>query len=256
MKIAVLQQYLRSLAAPLAASGASPKVTTDLEKTSAALERFKDQDLAQLAVLLDQAEAYYSAASRPPDPAKIRQMAQQVRHLEEKAASTDVSREALVVELQQLGLHQLNKLEALSVARELGAQTNAKTTSEQAFQFIHQSVLDREEFRRTGIDPNPKAKSRVRGSAGAKAVDPAKIQRLVQQIRHLEEKVGHDGSTLEGLGAELDQLSLGKLKKDELLTVARELDLEPSSKSTVGALVELIRRSVLEQKKRLDSLNV
>ena len=44
MKVATLQQYLRSLAGPLQAAGAAAKVTTDLEQTCQALEPFKDQD--------------------------------------------------------------------------------------------------------------------------------------------------------------------------------------------------------------------
>ena len=101
MKVAVLQQFLRSLAAPLQAAGASPKVTNDLEEACNALESFKEEDFGQFAAFLVRAEEFHRTqllpmlktkerprgAARTLNEAQVRHLAQQVRQLEERAAA-------------------------------------------------------------------------------------------------------------------------------------------------------------------------
>src|ERR1700682_4538934 len=127
MNVAVLQQFLRSLAAPLQAAGAAAKVTHDLEQTSQALEPFKESDFGQFAAFLVQADEFnrtkllpmLKTKSRPRGEAKtlneaqIQHLVREVRRLEERAAAPSASRGELAPDLDRLGLDNLNKPEAV-----------------------------------------------------------------------------------------------------------------------------------------------
>jgi hypothetical protein len=58
MKVAVLQQYLRSLVDPLVASGVSRKTVEDIQRTCQELEPFQDKELGDLASFLKRAQEY------------------------------------------------------------------------------------------------------------------------------------------------------------------------------------------------------
>src|SRR5262245_28122746 len=142
MRLATLQQYLRSLSTPLAASGASQKILGDIEKTCAAMEPFKDSEFEQVALLLQQADEYRRTGVLPFPPKKpskpatpkappvvspaVAELAQHVRRLEEQACSPDVKREQLEAQLDKLNLTVLGKNDLVALARELGAAVNSK----------------------------------------------------------------------------------------------------------------------------------
>ena len=72
MKVSSLQQFVRSLIAPIRAAGAAVKVTGDLEQTASDLEPFAQLDVWQLAELLRQAREYRDTGILPVAAAVIR----------------------------------------------------------------------------------------------------------------------------------------------------------------------------------------
>jgi hypothetical protein len=144
-------------------------VTEDLEKTCVALEPFKDSDFEQLAAYLTAADDYRRTGTLPfplPKPRKarvakpaapkvpkkvkldeaaLRDLAQKVRGLQERALLPEVTRETLEAELAALPLAQLDKSGALSVAGEAGMVVKAKTTLKDAIDWVRRSVLNRKE---------------------------------------------------------------------------------------------------------------
>jgi hypothetical protein len=58
MKVAVLEQFLRSLVGPLTAAGTAPGSVADLERACRALEAFRDKDAGELADFLGRAVGY------------------------------------------------------------------------------------------------------------------------------------------------------------------------------------------------------
>src|SRR5437764_5491309 len=99
MKVSVLQQFLRSLAAPLQSAGAA-KPANDLEQTCQALEPFADQDFAEFAAHLARTEEFHRTkllpmlksksrsggrgAERTLNEAQIQHLAQQIKQLEQR----------------------------------------------------------------------------------------------------------------------------------------------------------------------------
>ena len=75
MKVSVFQQFLRSLAAPLQSAGAV-KPANDIEQTCQALEPFADQDFAQLAASLVQAQEFHQTKLLPMLKSKTRPAAE------------------------------------------------------------------------------------------------------------------------------------------------------------------------------------
>ena len=78
-------------------------------------------------------------SSKPVDTAKVQHLAQQVRQLEEKAASADASLDRLNAELDQIGLDALTKEEALAVAKEIGVHSTARTPATEIVVQIRRS---------------------------------------------------------------------------------------------------------------------
>ena len=162
MKVSNLQQFVRSLVAPMQQAGAAAKVTDDIEKAVTDLEPFAQLDVWQLSELLRQAKAYRDTGTLPApagkrpttrkpaapkhDPAVVGEFAQKVRALEEKAATPESTREELRAGLDALKLDKLSKDNLVGIARELGRQTTAKTTKGQAADIIRRVVLERKEM--------------------------------------------------------------------------------------------------------------
>src|SRR5665213_2576621 len=228
MKVSVLQQFLRSLAAPLQSAGAA-KQANDLEQTCQALEPFPDQDFAHLAASLVQAQEFHQTkllpmlktkarasgrgAERTLNDAQIQHLTQQVKHLEQRATSgSETQRAELAAELDRLGLENLNKSEAITLAKEVGLQTRVRTT--------------------------------------------AKVQHLAQQVRQLEEKAAAADASLDRLNAELDQIGLDALTKEEALAVAKEIGVHATARTPATEIVVQIRRSVLDRKEALETARV
>jgi hypothetical protein len=90
----------------------------------------------------------------------------------------------------------------------------------------------------------------------SKPVDTAKVQHVAQQVRQLEEKAASADASLDGLNAELDQIGLDSLTKEEALAVAKELGVNASVRTPATELVVQIRRSVLDRKEALETARV
>jgi hypothetical protein len=160
MKVVALQQFVRSLSTPLGALGAAQKILTDIDKIAQALEPFKDFDFEQFVTLLVQAEEYSrtgqlpvptgkTRATREPKakkapPPSVQELAQQMKQMEEKAVSADVSRESLEEELSRLGLDKLTISSLRELAQEVGAEAKAKKKDD-LIRSLKRVVLERKE---------------------------------------------------------------------------------------------------------------
>ena len=258
MKVSVLQQFLRSLAAPLQSAGAA-KQANDLEQTCQALEPFPDQDFAHLAASLVQAQEFHQTkllpmlktkarasgrgAERTLNDAQIQHLTQQVKHLEQRATSgSETQRAELAAELDRLGLENLNKSEAITLAKEVGLQTRVRTTAQDVLQNLRRLILEGREA--------------LQQPASSKPVDAAKVQHLAQQVRQLEEKAAAADASLDRLNAELDQIGLDALTKEEALAVAKEIGVHATARTPATEIVVQIRRSVLDRKEALETARV
>ena len=259
MKVSVLQQFLRSLAAPLQSAGAA-KQANDLEQTCQALEPFADQDFAHLAASLVPTQEFHQTkllpmlksksrasgrgAERTLNDAQLQHLAQQVKHLEQRAAAgSEAPRAELAAELDRLGLENLNKSEAISLAKEVGLQTRVRTTAQDVLQNLRRLILEGRE-------------ALQHPAQSSKPVDAAKVQHLAQQVRQLEEKAASADASLDGLNTELDHIGLDSLTKEEALAVAKEIGLHAVSRTPATELVVQIRRSVLDRKEALETARV
>jgi flagellar biosynthesis chaperone FliJ len=260
MKVSVLQQFLRSLAAPLQSAGAA-KQANDLEQTCQALEPFAEQDFAHLAASLVQAQEFHQTkllpllksksrtggrgVERTLNDAQLQHLAQQVKHLEQRATSgSETQRGELAAELDRLGLENLNKTEAINLAKEVGLQTRVRTTAQDVHQQLRRLILEGREALKQPAQ------------SSAKPVDTAKVQHLAQQVRQLEEKAASTDASLDGLNTELDHIGLDSLTKEEALAVAKELGVHAASRTPATELVVQIRRSVLDRKEALETARV
>jgi flagellar biosynthesis chaperone FliJ len=258
MKVSVFQQFLRSLAAPLQSAGAA-KPANDIEQTCQALEPFADQDFAQLAASLLQAQEFHQTkllpmlksktraggrgAERTLNDAQIHHLAQQVKDLEQRAASgSETPRAELVAELDRLGLENLNKTEAITLAKEVGLQTRVRTTAQDVLQNLRRLIQEGREA--------------LQSAPSSKPVDTAKVQHLAQQVRQLEEKAASADASLDHLNAELDQIGLDALTKEEALAVAKEIGVHSTARTPATEIVVQIRRSVLDRKESLETARV
>jgi hypothetical protein len=259
MKVSVLQQFLRSLAAPLQSAGAA-KQANDLEQTCQALEPFAEQDFAHLAASLVQAQEFHQTkllpmlktksrasgrgAERTLNDAQLQHLAQQVKQLEHRAtAASETQRAELAAELDRLGLENLNKTEAIALAKEVGLQTRVRTTAQDVLQNLRRLILEGRE-------------ALQHPAQSSKPIDTAKVQHVAQQVRQLEEKAASADASLDGLNAELDQIGLDSLTKEEALAVAKELGVHASARTPATELVVQIRRSVLDRKEALETARV
>jgi hypothetical protein len=137
MKVADLQQFVRSLSAPLSTSGAS-KVAGELDRVCTGFEPFNDMTLAEFADFLVLAHTYKrdgvlatgtrsrGKAAVALDRSKVDKAAQQVQQLYERAADPELQYTTIEGEIKKLD-RALNKDEAIAVAVEVGIAKPMKT---------------------------------------------------------------------------------------------------------------------------------
>lgn len=154
MTVADLRQFVRSLSAALAGAGAK-SVANDLERIAAGLQPFETLNLAQFADFLGQAETYArtgvlptsgkgrKAAAKPDSAETIRAVAQRVRDLYDRVVDPSVQYTAIDAELKSID-KQLNKDEAVQVAREVGIAAALKT-KKAALEAIKRKITERKE---------------------------------------------------------------------------------------------------------------
>jgi hypothetical protein len=161
MRVAVVQQFVRSLALPLEGADFAAAKIKKLDEVGVALEPFKEMDLTAFAELLRQAEEYKRTgilpvkarrSSRPKTPKAppvtdedIRRISQEIMQLAERAIGPEMSREALEAELNRINLPQYNRSVLLAIAREIGLSPKARTTAQEAIDAIRQKILGRKE---------------------------------------------------------------------------------------------------------------
>lgn len=110
------------------------------------------------------------------------------------------------------------------------------------------------EYRDTGVLPAPAKKRAAGGPRASKPKgDPAVVLDYAQKVRALEERAAAPESTREELAEGLEKLSLGKLTKDVLVGIAKELSRPVNGRTTKPQAIDQIRRVVLERKEMLES---
>lgn len=105
-------------------------------------------------------------------------------------------------------------------------------------EFLRQSA----EYRRTGILPEPKIKGRKQAKAAS--LDAAKVASFAQSLSGLKERAVDDSITISQIQDAVAKANKA-LNKDELIAVARELDIPGAIKTKSDArnlIEELIRR--------------
>lgn len=154
MTVGDLQQFVRSLGAAVAGAGAK-SVGNDLERIAAGLQPFETLNLTQFADFLAQAETYArtgvlpatgkgrKAAAKPDSAESIRAAAQRVRDLYDRAVDPSLQYAAIDAELKAVE-KQLNKDEAVQVAREFGIAASLKT-KKAAVEAIKRKITERKE---------------------------------------------------------------------------------------------------------------
>jgi hypothetical protein len=147
MNVSELQQFIRSLHAPLSAAGAPRKITDDLERIVAGLEPFRDRPLAEFADFLVRAEEYHRTGvipgrrrqKQPVDQNKVMEAAQNFKALCERALDPDVSSESLETELNRM-VEPLNDAELRQVVQEVGG--NAVRTRKSALNELNRLLRE------------------------------------------------------------------------------------------------------------------
>ena len=160
MKMAELQAFVKTLAAPLSSVGVSKTVCTDLERVAAALEPFRDLTISQFADFLAKAEEYHrtgvlaSPSKKARAPAvragalSIPEAVQRVQSLYERAPDPTLTYVAIEAEIKQLD-KALTLPQALELAKELGLVLSKKT-KKATFEEIKRRIIDRKgSFERT-----------------------------------------------------------------------------------------------------------
>jgi hypothetical protein len=162
MKVSNLQQFVRSLIAPMQQAGANAKKLEDIELTCGDLQPFAEMEVWQLADLLRQTKEHRDTGKWPELPTKrpsapkskapkkdasavILEFSQQVRALEEKAASPESTQEDLTSELDTLKLDKLTVPQLSGIARELHQHPDAKAKKPALVELIRRVVLVRKE---------------------------------------------------------------------------------------------------------------
>jgi len=120
-----------------------------------------------------------------------------------------------------------------------GLQPFSQMTVAQLADFLQQA----EEYHRTGILP---AKPAGRRKKAATPPDPQKISRSVTQLKDLYERAGGDSLDYSTIEREVGRLNK-ELKKDELITAAREFGITATLKTKKNA-AEAIQRRITERK--------
>lgn len=123
-----------------------------------------------------------------------------------------------------------------------GLQPFETMTVAQFADFLRQA----EEYHRTGILP---AKSTSRRKA-ATPPDPAKLAKAVETLQALYERAGANAVDYSTIESEVGRINKS-LKKDELVTVAKDFGIASTPK-TKKAAAEAIQRRIVERKESVE----
>lgn len=165
MQVPDLQRFVRNQAELLAQAGAKT-VANDFERFAAGLAPFAALNVAQLADFLVQAESYARTGllptsgkaarkkAAPVDSAqKIRQAAQHVSALYERALDPELTYAAIDLEVQSLSKMTLKDL--VAVAREVGINQTLKTKKAALDQLARKVTERKESYERIQFRPEP-----------------------------------------------------------------------------------------------------
>ncbi|MBI3408500.1 MAG: hypothetical protein HY040_09120 [Planctomycetes bacterium] len=164
MKVADLQQFVRSLVNPLQAAGASQKVVGELERAIAGLEPFAHSSLNDFAQFLELADQYVKTGTLPakagkatrsgtPRAAKapklsVEQAAQLMSTLYEKAIEPDMDYTRIDTEFAPI--RSLTVKELVQVAQAVGLSLPARMKKDDVCKKLLLKVQERKEnFDRT-----------------------------------------------------------------------------------------------------------
>ena len=148
MKVADLQQIIRSLTQPVKVAGASEKVCTELERAAQCLEPFRENTLPEFNDFLVRAEECVRTgkwpkpsrrrSASPQAPAlTVEQAAQRVMGLIERG--NEPGQEAMVdSELQ--GVASLPKPDLLKVGQEVGVNVASRASKQEIMGAIRQRI--------------------------------------------------------------------------------------------------------------------
>lgn len=160
MKVADLQSFIRSLNPLFVASGASQKVTGELDQLTRLLEPFKGLAIDQLGDLLAKADEYIrtgklpistSSKAKPKalDQDKIHVAAQRLLDLYERAIDPHVQYPQIDAEIKSLD-KAFTKDGLVEVARQVGIVSTLKTKKD-ALREIQRKIVERKgSFQRAG----------------------------------------------------------------------------------------------------------
>jgi hypothetical protein len=206
MKVSVLQQFLRSLIAPLESSAAARDTLAGLQRACQGLDPFQDKDVADFAEFLTRAAAYERdgkwPSSNPPingrivDEPSAQEYARRLRtFLEREAPAGSPFSEEVRAELHRLA-KRLKSAQVKEMARELQV--------EDGFRGAKQGI-ERIVFQLTGQGLRGR---KPRTPRKGTAADPAAIQQYAAELRELANKDGLEQRVNEMVG----NLSGPKLK--------------------------------------------
>lgn len=243
MTVAALQQFLRSLGAPLAAAGAGA-AADDLERACRGLGPFRERTVGAFADLLARADAYEREGKLPaagPVLAGLLVDEPTARHLADRLRAfldREVSPGAPLPDAARAELDKLMKLKPAQVkelARELGVEGPFRTSR----QGVEMIVL-----KLTGQSPTGRGGARRKSAAAA---DPAVAQRQADELRatpaeQLEGKLHELEQSLTAAGVKALAAALGIpgsiRTKAQGLAKVRERLLAPPAEA--DKLVELL----------------
>lgn len=197
MKVSVLQQFLRSLIAPLETGAASAATIAELQRACQGLDPFRDKEVADFAEFLTRAVAYERDGQwpsvNPPihgrilDEANAQDYARRLRMFLEREVPVGSSLpEHVRAELNQLA-KRLKSGQIKELARELQVEEHIRGAKQGMEKIV---------FRLTGQSLKGK---KPRSSRGA-AADPAAIQQYAAELRGLAGKDGQEQRVKELVG--------------------------------------------------------
>lgn len=206
MKVSVLQQFLRSLLAPLESSAASSATISGLQRACQGFDPFQDKDVADFAEFLTRAAAYERdgkwPSANPPingriiDEPNAQEYARRLRtFLEREVPAGSPISEEVRAELKRLA-KRLKSAQIKELARELQV--------EDGFRGAKQGI-ERIVFHLTGQGLRGRKPRTPRRAA---ADDSAAIQQYAAELRELADKDGLEQRVNEMVG----NLSGSKLK--------------------------------------------
>ncbi len=110
-------------------------------------------------------------------------------------------------------------------------------------------LVTAEEYARTGVVPTTGRAKSASAKTGAKAADPQALARTIEEFRAFYDRVTSPEVTYSAIEAEIKRLD--KLKKDDLLEIAKAIGISAKLKTKKDAVVE-IQRLMKERKESFE----